>query len=614
MKKFLLTLVVALGLASSASAITAWDLDGKVMTVRFAGNNAQLGAPVETRACPIVATSNTSFVLKDFLYHGIEIGNNFETVSYDMPCTINTSTNAITLKYGNLTSNEGYSIAFGSHTCNVYATGYSLSGNGQYTTSAGYYGCLMEKDWDSSMFSSAMSYITINTGLTNKQWAFIDSNGKKAFSVQYQGCYPSFYGNIILTLVEPNAIAIELDSDGKVVDSYKMRIDKSGTTLTFQNIFNLGSNYNYQTYYVSNNRYTLTNTFSTTTKANSATVNSSSTTSTLSSEWTTGTVSNNNVTIPSRVVQVDIEYGLDDDEGLIVGSENWLINRKDLARYPYSITGAHSGSNLTSITGTYTTGSKKHITTVNWDEKSGGNLKTYEYNNSYNLNEAYLYFTSPWTANQIAQGFPASDDIAQVGKTVIMMNPVDVTADIDLVINKFGSDRNHGVFVNATVKPNNNLQHIDHLELMMVPGKFSSCTANGFTHCPNNGHTLGQSLHNDEYDVDIEASYHPLALTADNSYTVAKLIPYDQIENPSADPADYSFFVKAVYADGLEHTFHALTTPAITTSVEDLQIKDFAPECEKAYYTLDGRLVKGEPTPGVYVCKQGGVATKVIIK
>lgn len=610
MKKLLLTMAIALGMVSSASAITAWDLDGKVMAVRFGGSNAQLGAPVSTIACEIEAKSNTRFVLKDFFQYDLEDSNGEYTnhQSWDLPVTINTSTNSLTLDHGTLYSKDNTAMSFCSYEYRGdNSTGYSFSDD-YYSWSSNYYCSRVTPSNLTDLFTSNATYDYQSNFLsTNKNWVFNPTTG--IFAIKVLDFYPIIYNLMIFYLVDSNAIAIDYDSEGNATDSYKLRVDKSGSTVTIQNIYNLGVQYSYDTYYTttqgSRTTYTKCDIMDTPAKSKTATIQSSATTSTNKTYWKTGTLSNNNLSIPSGILFCDLDFTLDSDDGYFIGND-FMLSRQNMTRYEYHLSGKHTGSNLTSLSGKYTAGSKKHTTVINWDEKSGGNLKTYEYNNAYELGDAYLYLKSPNSGE--------SGDVNNVAKSLIMLNPVDVTADIDLTINKFGSDKNHGVFVNATIKPNANMQHIDHLELMMVPGKFNACTANGFTHCPNNGHTLGQSLHSEDYDIDVEEAYHPLAVSENNSYTVAKLIPYDQIENPSANPADYSFFVKAVYTDGLEHTFHALATSDITTSVDDIIVNDFAPEAEKVYFYLDGREVHGELTPGIYVCKQGKIAKKVVIK
>lgn len=610
MKKLLLLALAALTLLP-ARAINAYDLDGKIMAVRFGGNDAQLGAPARTLTCEIEATGNTSFLLKGFFDLDFEEypgAGTYKNVKIDMPCTINTSTNAITLSNGTISTN-GYSVSFVPFT---FGASYP---NGYYNYNWYYGGYYWDYDTNNhkayrfdpttskTHFTSSKSYQSVNLS-TNKQWAFTHTDN--VFCLKADGYYPVLYNNVILTLIENNAIAIEYDKDGNACDSYKMRVDKSGNTASFQNLYNLGNNYSYNTYYTSGNNYIACDYFNNYTKANNATSNG-----TLTSFWKEGTISGNSISIPAGVVQAEMDYSYEDNEGIPMwGANNILISRQDLARVPYTLTGKHTGSNFTPITGKYCDGEVKHTSTLKWDEKSGGDLVTYEYNEAYELGEAYLYLTAP-------NSYYRSGDIYEATKTLIMVDPKEVTLDVDLQINRFGSDTQNGVYVNATIKPNKNTHNVDHYELMMVPGKYSTVKHPSFVHCPNNGHVQGQSMHDEKYDFFNEGGLHPLAATnaVDDNITLSKLVPYEDIQNPSANPADYSFFVKAVYTNGLEHTFHALATSPITTGIDDLVIGgDSDEEAEKVYFSLDGREVRGELTPGVYVCKQGKKATKVVIK
>lgn len=187
----------------------------------------------------------------------------------------------------------------------------------------------------------------------------------------------------------------------------------------------------------------------------------------------------------------------------------------------------------------------------------------------------------------------------------------------------------------------------DDFEIYMVPGSQGGMPANimDFANEAKNGHTGGQLVSVPEYDLDAlweeleapklqpkdgEETYSTMADEAVNSNKKVY-----QIVIPQTDPkvyynsiidnggssvmAMFGVYVKAQYDNGLEPTYHdyekVFDTQKVPTGVEDVIGDVVDQDAPVFYYNMNGVQVNGDNlTPGLYIKRQGNVATKVLVK
>lgn len=191
----------------------------------------------------------------------------------------------------------------------------------------------------------------------------------------------------------------------------------------------------------------------------------------------------------------------------------------------------------------------------------------------------------------------------------------DVTNDVELVIDDFGTSTTQARVVGHIVT-NSNDKYVDHYEVCIVPGKYSSINGDtGFKDpTAEDGHPSAVNLFSTDYDY-TSAKEHKVARAdasaASHDYTFDKIIDKSEV---GSDPSDnYTFFIKTVYTrPDLTPTFHSMKTfEGKTTGIENVGA-DLDSDAPVEYFNLQGIPV-ANPGHGVYLRRQGTRTTKVTL-
>lgn len=318
-------------------------------------------------------------------------------------------------------------------------------------------------------------------------------------------------------------------------------------------------------------------------------------------------------------------YGFSSDfNGVCFGSKYTAAN----TNYIW-LAGGKAGDSFTGnepLTGTL----EKSVTThINRKEcawaTNGGTVKTHQ--------EAFkIHFNRMYTYNAVT-----GDILNILNETDIISGGQDNTLKVDLSINNLGYDKEHGLYVNATISPRENDNLVESYELMVMPGKYSNINDEGFQHCLVNGHVHGQSIHHEKYDTDFVPKGSSIKRASSvNEITVNKLVPYEDLVKPVDDANDFTFYVKVNYSNGLESTFHTMAQfTGDLTGVEDIAADTetigkisysngvitlsntygnsviVSSNGSVVYQGGDGDVTV---TPGIYIVRIGKTARKIIAK
>ena len=202
----------------------------------------------------------------------------------------------------------------------------------------------------------------------------------------------------------------------------------------------------------------------------------------------------------------------------------------------------------------------------------------------------------------------------------------DCTLDVDLILNQAGWDSdNQNGYVNATIKTNKNDMYVDHYDIMVIGGYHDYIDENGFLLDNENG--LGfknaKVLVDGETDNRFGTVTRPaVTLAATNTtgshdYSIDHWVMKDFVADQLNDKGEYTFFIRANYKPetGLAPTFHALTHASgapTPTGITNMTADDNVPA---VYYNLNGiEVAEDDLTPGIYICRRGATAKKVVIK
>lgn len=194
---------------------------------------------------------------------------------------------------------------------------------------------------------------------------------------------------------------------------------------------------------------------------------------------------------------------------------------------------------------------------------------------------------------------------------------VDVTADVDLVLEDVGCDA-EAVRVVGHIVTNKNDMYVDHYELCVVPGRYTSINDHaGFT-APEaeHGHTNATNIHHSSYDYNGvgAGTVARIDAAADGShdYSFDKIMPKSEIGYNNSN--EYTFYIKAVYDTDthpqLTPTFHSMQTTEPQTNglgIVNVSDMDAAPE----YYNMQGVRVTNPEKGRIYIMRRGASASKV---
>lgn len=277
--------------------------------------------------------------------------------------------------------------------------------------------------------------------------------------------------------------------------------------------------------------------------------------------------------------------------------------------YPTTFVPQSNTIGTAKVTGTWEAVEVKHNSVAHHWVTNGGERRTIE-----GIEMTLNPFTLLNSANIVNKATNLKYDGGYFDTSILFGN--DATADVELVLEDFGCSDSQ-VRVKGHIVTNKNDKYVDHYELCMVPGKYSSIHSHeGFKDADAiHGHTSATNIHDAAYDFSTGSALKVAraeASTGTHDYSFDKLI--DKSEAGESAANDYTFYIKTVYSDEYPHltpTFHSMQTlEAKTTGIEGLGADNTDAPVE--YFNLQGVRV-ANPQHGVYIRRQGTVSEKVVL-
>lgn len=202
----------------------------------------------------------------------------------------------------------------------------------------------------------------------------------------------------------------------------------------------------------------------------------------------------------------------------------------------------------------------------------------------------------------------------------------DCTLDVDLILEQVGWDEDdQNGYVKATIKTNKNDMYVDHYDIMVIGGYHDYIDEEDFL--IDNEHGLGYQnakvLVDDETDNRFGTVTKPAAMLAANGtvgshdYSIDHWVMKDYVDDHFNENGEYTFFIRANYKPetGLSPTFHALKhslTPPVPTAISSAVTDG---DAQAVYYNFNGiEVAEADLVPGIYICRRGAKATKVVIR
>lgn len=226
----------------------------------------------------------------------------------------------------------------------------------------------------------------------------------------------------------------------------------------------------------------------------------------------------------------------------------------------------------------------------------------------------------------LATKFPYQPNFIDSYNNTVITNG-DCTLDVDLILEQVGwdSDGQNG-YVKATIDTKANDTYVDHYDIMVIGGYHDYIDEDGFQ-IDNEEYGLGYQnakvLVDGETDNRFGTVTKPAVTRAANNtvgshdYSIDHWVMKDFIADQLNDKGEYTFFIRANYKPETElaPTFHALKHASgapTPTGIADMIADDNAPA---VYYNLNGiEVAEDDLTPGIYICRRGATATKVVIR
>lgn len=196
----------------------------------------------------------------------------------------------------------------------------------------------------------------------------------------------------------------------------------------------------------------------------------------------------------------------------------------------------------------------------------------------------------------------------------------DVTVDVKLHLNNL-SVVNGKIGVHGEIETVANPQYVDHYEICITPGLYSSINDEGFEHHAELGHVNATNLHevtpeNTWYIVP-RAGAASMAAAADAETATLRTNDYRFFKYPEnldvTHPNDkYTVFIKTVYKPetGLTPTFHDMQYVQTPTGIDESLID--SAEAATEYYTLQGVRVVEPQRGNIYIVRRGNEVNKII--
>lgn len=203
----------------------------------------------------------------------------------------------------------------------------------------------------------------------------------------------------------------------------------------------------------------------------------------------------------------------------------------------------------------------------------------------------------------------------EYSNTTISANP-DVTLDVDLVLDAVGAD-NGKLRVVGRMVTNKNDMFVDHYELCVVPGRYTSINDHeGFRDASaEHGHTGATNIHSSDYDyhgAGAKVAARAEASANAHDYSFDKLLDVNEI---GGEGKDYTFYVKAVYDKDnypqLTPTFHSMQSKEPqSTGIDGVEFDDI--DAQPEYYNLQGVRVMEPEQGNIYIVRRGTSVSKEI--
>lgn len=279
------------------------------------------------------------------------------------------------------------------------------------------------------------------------------------------------------------------------------------------------------------------------------------------------------------------------------------------------------------VVGTYTEDGVNHNEIEHHWVTNDGKRRTYE-GMTINL-PAYAYYYDVANEPDAYAGFRGGQGYepdsfylrymdylpGEYSNTTISAGP-DVTVDVELVLDEVGTE-NGKVRATGKIVTNKNDMYVDHYELCVVPGRYTSINDHeGFLNASaEHGHTDATNIYSNDYNymgTGAKTVARAEASANGHDYTFDKVFDASEVGSTGKD---YTFFVKAVYDTdnhpGLTPTFHSMQTKEPqSTGIDGVEFDDI--DAQPEYYNLQGVRVM-EPEKGcIYIVRRGTSVSKEI--
>lgn len=279
------------------------------------------------------------------------------------------------------------------------------------------------------------------------------------------------------------------------------------------------------------------------------------------------------------------------------------------------------------VVGTYTEDGVNHNEIEHHWVTNDGKRRTYE-GMTINL-PAYAYYYDVANEPDAYAGFRGGQGYepdsfylrymdylpGEYSNTTISAGP-DVTVDVELVLDEVGTE-NGKVRATGKIVTNKNDMYVDHYELCVVPGRYTSINDHeGFLNASaEHGHTDATNIHSGDYDyhgAGAKTMARAEASANGHDYTFDKVFDASEVGSTGKD---YTFFVKAVYDTdnhpGLTPTFHSMQSKEPqSTGIDGVEFDDI--DAQPEYYNLQGVRVMEPEQGNIYIVRRGTSASKEI--
>lgn len=294
--------------------------------------------------------------------------------------------------------------------------------------------------------------------------------------------------------------------------------------------------------------------------------------------------------------------------------------------YKYNLCPATATKLGASIYGTYTVEPLDHVGVSRWHENSGGELVTMAKMNisldNYKIrNDNLGSNVGPWNNTN-------------------MEAEIEYTANPTFANNVFGyGDTKVAVYAEIAEDKADN---VDHYEVILIPGSKPNINADAYFKHTDHGHDKGFNMTLDGTDVSYITNPQPASRATAGNAAIEKEATLEQLkangwsdtEIADAKKGVATMYIKTVYNNGLEPSYHALEAPRVTTGVDDIHaaasaatvvagegvIKVSGAEGTVEVYNAAGVQVYAGTdneiavAAGLYIVKAGNQATKVVVR